>query len=153
MLDGIIKSFSLTQDDNNKKYDIYIRCRPDFMTSNHIWLNSIFNDILDKKYDMLIPSKSFERGSIAEEHSKKEYNDQLAIGNYKSMLCYCNTINNLSYLITKTKEFRAEHWLKAQLDEGGIKVKNEFIPLSLIRGTRVYSNRIWEGFDQDFSDE
>jgi hypothetical protein len=153
MLDGIVKCFTSTNP-NQQKYDLYMRCRPDFITDSKINIESIAKDILyDRKYDMVIPSKGIMKTKEANEHVSKEYNDQFAIGNYRSMVSYCNVSKNLSYLIDQTKEFKLERWLKKQLDDDGINVSTPYLPLALVRGTRIYSNRGFDNFDISFYDE
>ena len=153
MLDGIIKCFKLTSPDV-QKYDLYIRCRSDFYMESQIRLDSITRDIVvDKKYDMVIPSKGIMSSIDETDSAIDEYNDQLAIGNFKSMSAYCSTGYNLNYLINKTKKFKVEKWLKEQLDDKKIKVSTPYLPLVLIRGTRIYSNRGYNGFDHSFLDE
>ena len=139
MVDGIHKSFTLSKK-NDKIYDIYIRCRFDIFTDFFIDIQPIIRDILDKKYDMFIPTKDFYNINDIN-NSKNEYNDQFAIGNYKSTESYSNIINNLEYLLNATFSFKAERWLKSQLDQSSIKVFESIFPIHLARSLYIKSNR------------
>ena len=140
MLDGIQKSFYLSLS-NNKQYDIYIRCRPDIFTDSQLRTISIIGEILNGEHDIFIPSKNFKFGNFDYNKSQNQYNDQLAIGNFKGIEAYSNTLNNLEYLVSQTKELKAENWIKKQLDYHNIKVKSSPFPINLIRDLQVVSNR------------
>mgnify|MGYP003630636531 CR=1 FL=1 len=146
MLDGIQKSFQLSLLDHHQ-YDIYIRCRPDIFTDSSLKIHHIIEDILREKYDMFIPLKDFDPNTPEYNKSQNEYNDQLAIGNFKSTEVYSNTIDNLEYLLNQTKEWKCEYWLKKQLDSYDIKIKNESLPFSLARNVKLQSNRGQNLFD------
>ena len=40
-----------------------------------------------------------------------------------------------------------------QLDDDGIDVSTPYLPLALVRGARIYSNRGFDNFDISFYDE
>ena len=84
MFYSVKKSFDLI----NEPYDIYIRCRYDYFFEQKFYINNIIKNILDNKYDMFIPYINNDT-SI-----NNHFNDQLAIGNYKSFKCYSNIISN-----------------------------------------------------------
>jgi hypothetical protein len=149
MLDGIHKSFQLSFLDN-KHYNIYIRCRPDMFTNYKIEINPIIKDLLNGKYDIFIPSKNFNPNSPAFYETLDQYNDQFAIGNFKGIEVYSNTLNNLEFLLNQTEEWKAENWLKAQLDYNNIKVKNMYLPIHLSREVKVQSNRGQHIFDMQY---
>ena len=142
MLEGIQKSFQLSLLDNHS-YNIYIRCRPDIFTDFNSLAKTItiINDILKEKYDVFIPSGNFDINSFDYKESLNQYNDQLAIGNFKGIEAYSNTLNNLEYLVSQTKELKAEHWIKKQLDYHNIKVNLSSFPINLARNLNVFSNR------------
>jgi len=153
MLEGIVKSFELTSP-KTKEYDLYIRCRPDIITDTKISIDDFAKDIVfDKKYDILFPSKGILKDKSNNDARGTEYNDQFSIGNYKSMMEYCNMSKNMNFLINKTKEFKVEKWLKEQLDSRNIKVSTQYLPFHLARGTRIFSNRGGDNFDFGFTDD
>ena len=124
MYDGIKKCQDLAS--STKKYDLYIRCRPDIIFRNQISFNHIINDILiEKKYDMLIPDIYY--GDLDMD------DDKLAIGNPKSMESYTNILTNLTQLINQTDDLVSEKWVKQQLINNNIKVNKYWIGVDLIR--------------------
>ena len=149
MLDGIYKSFQLSLLDDNH-HDIYIRCRPDIFTNSKIEINSIIRDLLNEKYDIFIPSKNFDPDAPSFLQTINQYNDQFAISNFKGAEIYSNTLNNLEFLVNQTKEWKAEHWLKAQLDHNNIKVRSMDLPISLSREVKIQSNRGPHTFDMQY---
>ena len=149
MLDGIHKSFQLSLTDNTP-YDIYIRCRPDIFTSSKIEINSIIKELLNDEYDIFIPSKNLDPKSFPLNQNIQEYNDQFAISNFKGAKVYSNTFNNLEFLLNQTKEWKAESWLKTQLDVNNIRVKNMFLPIYLSREVKIRSNRGNGNFDMHY---
>ena len=148
MIDGINKCFYLTKN-NPDPYDIYIRCRPDLFTKSKIDIRPIISGILAEEYNMFIPLKDFSfNNSVDFNNSQKEYNDQFAIGDYKSMEVYANIINNLDYLLNTTLSFKAEKWLAEHLKQSNIKVNQFLLPFNLIRNVRINSNN----GDQEYLD-
>ena len=152
MIDGIYNSFNLTLAEPNP-YDIYVRCRFDVTTPLKFNFKNIINNILSKKYDLFIPSKIFTDYQDIETY-KPQYNDQLAIGNYKAMEIYSNMINNLPFLLNQTLSWKAENWLPKQLDVPNIKVKQYPLEYSLVRNVKISSNKfLSEPNDLSFLDE
>jgi len=139
MVDGIQKSFNLLP--THSPPDIVIRCRPDIFTDSKIDIGNIIHDIIKGDYDIFIHSKPINSNKVIKERFYKEYSDQFAIGNYSSMAYYSNMFNNLNFLLNDTKEWRAEAWLKSQLDYYKIKVNSYYIPFNLIRRVNIASNR------------
>lgn len=150
MVDGIHKCFNLI--DPNDPPDIVIRCRPDIYTDSKLPIYNIIQDILQSKYDIFIPSKEFQ--SVNSNHIKtidKEFNDQIAIGNFQSMFYYSNMVNNLNFLINDSKEWKGERWLKSQLNYYNFKVNTFNLPINLVRKINIESSRE-NGIDTLFLD-
>lgn len=152
MLEGIYESFKLSTQ-NYSPYDIYIRLRPDIMTDHNLNLSSIIINILNQKYDLFIPSKSFDPKKKDYKNSSIEYNDQLAIGNFKSMEIYSNMIFYVRELLTKTEKWNAEKWLKVYLENSDIKINSHWLPFYLVRGIQAYTNRDFPQQDLIFLDQ
>ena len=150
MIDGIQKCFNLLP--TQSPPDIVIRCRPDIITDSKIDIHNIIHDIIKGDYDIFIPSKPITGNRVIKERFYKEYNDQLAIGNYSSMFHYSNLLNNLNFLLNDTKEWRAEAWLKSQLDYYKIKVSSYYMPFHLIRKVDIVSNRGPKTYDIKYLD-
>ncbi len=141
MFDSMEKVFKLAQ--NYDKYDIYIRCRYDIFPQNKIYINSIIDKIIEKKFDLFIPEKL---KSISSK-TNIEYNDQFSIGNFKGMQKYTNILQNLENLINITKEWRGEKWLYTHLNNSDIKILKQYIPLSLIREVTIGTNEFIPDFN------
>ena len=145
MLEGIYKSFKLIPSENPP--DIVIRCCFDIFTDSRIFIDNIIRNILNKKYDIFIPSKISPKKGLIRDSLEIELNDQLAIGNYKSMFYYSDMINNLNFLVNDTQEWKVECWLKSQLNYYKVKVNSYYIPFHLVRSTQVQLNR--GGYSKD----
>mgnify|MGYP006073024919 CR=1 FL=1 len=130
MLTSIKQSFDLVK----QPYDIYIRSRFDLIFTNKFFIRPIVEDILNGKYDMFIPLKyPWPSDGI-------EYNDQLAIGNYKSMNIYSNTVTNLQHLLNITEAWGPEIFLRQQLNDNNIKINEFFINHRIVRKSDVIVN-------------
>ena len=68
------------------------------------------------------------------------------------MFHYSNLLNNLNFLLNDTKEWRAEAWLKSQLDYYKIKVSSYYMPFHLIRKVDIVSNRGPKTYDIKYLD-
>mgnify|MGYP007113563026 FL=1 len=80
---SIKKCFDLIEGE----YDVVIRTRFDLLLQPKFDIESILNDLSNKKYDIYIPTEEFNMGG---------YNDQLAIGTYDAMKIYSDTFLNLN---------------------------------------------------------
>jgi hypothetical protein len=130
MFDNIKNCFNLIQE----PYDVYIRIRYDIYFKSKYFLEHTLFDILNGKYDMFIPQQYPNR------IVPNEYNDQIAIGNYKSMNLYSDIINQIPNLIKKTKSFNTQIWLKQWLDDNNIKINESHIDYRLIRQCNIITN-------------
>ena len=130
MLQSINKCFNLIQE----PYDIYVRSRYDIIYKSNFYIEHVLLDIINKKYDIFIPHQ------YPNFRIKDEYNDQLAIGNLKSMTLYSNIINNISQLIKSTQSLNVQSWLKYYLDINNIKVNESYVDYRLIRQCNIRTN-------------
>ena len=130
MFRGINKCFNLI----TESYDVYIRLRPDIIFNSKFFLESILYDILENKYDIFVP---YEHPSI---FKKEEYNDQFAIGNFKSLKTYSELFNNMPLLVQKTNSLNTQVWLKYWLDSNNMKVNRSYIDYKLIRQSNIITN-------------
>lgn len=105
---GVEKCFKLVPKDEN---GIYIRCRPDLKIHNFnpAWLDLIKPDaiIIPKEHDFTC--------------------DKFAVGDYHTMMKYCNFINN----ITKCGNGNSEEKLKHYLKQCGITVHKKDMGIQL----------------------
>ena len=130
MFDNIKNCFNLIKE----PYDVYIRIRYDIYFRSKYFLEHTLFDILNNKYDMLIPQQ------YPDNIVFNEYNDQIAIGNYKSMSLYSDIINQIPNLIKKTKSVNSQIWLKQWLNDNNIKVNESYIDYRLIRQCNIITN-------------
>ena len=130
MYDNIKNCFNLIKE----PYDVYIRIRYDIYFRSKYFLEHTLFDILNNKYDMLIPQQ------YPNKNVPNEYNDQISIGNYKSMSLYSNIINQIPNLIKKTKSINSQIWLKQWLNDNNIKVNESYIDYRLIRQCNIITN-------------
>ena len=133
MFSSIKKSFDLIK----TSYDIYIRSRYDIMFKSKFSLPHILFEILDSKYDTFIPHQ-YEYKTL-----KNEYNDQIAVCNYKSMKIYSSLISNISDIIKQTKSLNSQEWLKYWLDINNIKTQQQFLDWGLIRQSNITTSNIY----------
>jgi len=132
MILGINKCFNLI--DNPNEYDIIIRSRLDLIFRFKFFSYKIFYSILNKDYDLFIPSGSFN------DHIDKIYMDQLAIGNPLSMEYYSNLIYNIDQTLTEVKKFHPESWYYNYLNSNkNLKIYQDFVFHNLIRKSSVSS--------------
>jgi hypothetical protein len=130
MLQSINKCFNLIQE----TYDIYIRSRYDIIYTSNFHIEHILLDIVNKKYDIFIPHQ------YPNFRVKNEYNDQLAIGNLKSMTLYSDMISNIPQLVKSTESLNVQSWLKYYLDINNIKVNQSYLDYRLIRQCNITTN-------------
>jgi len=121
---GIDKCFELTSE---VKYDYYIRCRPDIMFHSRLDLNYIISSLEDENKDIWIPH------SYDNSYWKHIINDQLAVGNFKAIKAYSNTVYNLKELVDQVKSYYPEELLLTQLKNNNIKIKYGYTHYSLLR--------------------
>ena len=124
MYDGIKKCFDMSNQQGS--YDFYIRCRPDVLFPNSFSLDHILYDIFTlTKYNMFIPS-IFPANRDMDD-------DKFAIGDFNSMKCYSNILDNLEFLINSTDDLVSEKWLQFQLVHNSIKTQKHSISIDLLR--------------------
>jgi hypothetical protein len=129
---GINKSISLVDD----TYDILIRIRPDMYLNKKLDFDKIISDIGSNKYDIQIPSPQYNFGG---------YNDQIAIGNYKSMKIYGDFINHIESVSNENNFWHSETLLKKYLDKLNIKVNQIDYEYKLLRDVTLrLSSTIFE---------
>ena len=131
MFYSIQKSFNLIQE----TYDVYVRMRYDTIFKSKFFINSILNEILENKYDIFIPQNHLTQTI------QSEYNDQFAMGNYKSSKIYSNTFANISDLILRTQSLNSQKWLKYWLDNNSLKVNQSYLDLFLARQCNIRTNK------------
>lgn len=124
MFFSIKKCFDLVDDD----YDIVIRCRFDLFLQDKIDFYKIVKGIIEKKYDMFIPGRAFNVGG---------YNDQLAIGNYKSMQIYSDCIFQLNSLAFKLGRWHPESFLGEHIKSNNIIVEQDDYDYRIVRNVNV----------------
>jgi len=120
---GIHRCFNLIEGD----YDYYIRCRPDLMFETRLDLDYIINHLKSNKKDIWVPH------SYDIPNWETLANDQLAIGTYKAMKIYSETIIHLPELINQTKTFYPEVLLKKHLDNNNLQLDYGPSNLRLVR--------------------
>ena len=134
MVSSIQNCFNLIEE----SYDIYIRCRYDLIFNSKFEIYNIINDILSQKYDMFTPQKSSQRFNMFWKNF--ELNDQLAIGNFKSMKSYSSIKSNITNLLKLTQKWSPESWLRKQLEIDKIKLNEYFVDYSLVRQSKATLN-------------
>jgi hypothetical protein len=95
---SIKKCFDLIDDE----YDVVIRARFDLLLQPKFDIESILNDLKNKKYDIYIPNEEFNMGG---------YNDQLAIGTFEAMKIYSDTFFNLNKFAAELNRWHPETFL------------------------------------------
>lgn len=124
MFSSLKRCFDLVEPD----YNIVIRCRFDLLLQDKINLPVIVNNIIENKYDMFIPGTSFNMGG---------YNDQLAIGNYKSMKIYSDCISQVNFLANKIKRWHPESLLGEHLKSNDIIIEQDDYDYRITRNVNV----------------
>jgi hypothetical protein len=130
MFKGIQECFNLIKE----PYDIYIRARYDIMFRSKFFLEHTIEDIIMGKYDMFIPHQ------YANRKIPEEYNDQFAVGNYKSFSIYSQIINQIHNLLEKSDSLNSQIWIKHWLDQNKIKINQSYIDMRLIRQCNITTN-------------
>mgnify|MGYP003642649379 CR=1 FL=1 len=132
MVLGINKCFNLI--DNPEEYNIIIRSRLDIIVRNKFFTHSIINSILHSKFNLFIPSGSFN------DNLDKIYIDQVAIGNPFSIRYYSDLIHNIDQTLTEVKNFHPESWYYNYLNSNkSLKIYQDFMFLNLIRKSFITS--------------
>ena len=121
---SIKKCFDLIEDD----YDVVIRARFDLLLQPKFDIESILNNLQDKKYDIYIPNEEFNMGG---------YNDQLAIGTLNAMKIYSDTFFNLNEFAQQLKRWHPETFLGKQLNDNNIKIHQTHWDYRLVRNVNV----------------
>lgn len=137
MYSSIKSCFDLIEED----YDYYIRCRLDLLFEKKVDLLQILTYLsFNPNIDILISPKRNQFGDNL-------IDDQLAIGNKKSMVPYFNLIDNLSNLINQTNSVHPEVLLATQL--GNSKVN--FMPYNFTH--KIIHNSVVESTLKNFKNE
>jgi hypothetical protein len=110
------------------EYDAVIRTRFDLLLQPKFDIESILNDLSNKKYDIYIPTEEFNMGG---------YNDQLAIGTYDAMKIYSDTFLNLNKFAHELGRWHPETFLGKQLKDNNIKVHQTNWDYRLVRNVNV----------------
>jgi hypothetical protein len=121
---SIKKCFDLIEDE----YDVVIRARFDLLLQPKFNIESILTDLINKKYDIYIPTEEFNMGG---------YNDQLAIGTYSAMKIYSDTFLNLNIFAHELGRWHPETFLGKQLKDNNIKVYQTNWDYRLVRNVNV----------------
>jgi len=137
MYSSINRCFNLIEEE----YDYYIRCRLDLLVEKKIDLFQILIYLYhNPNIDMLVSPKGYKSGLNL-------IDDQLAIGNKKSMIPYFNLINNIDKLINQTNSIHPEILLKTQLDN----YKINSIPYNFTH--KIIHNSVIESTLKNFKNE
>jgi len=112
----------------DSEYDVIIRARFDLLLQPKFDIESIINDLSNKKYDIYIPTEEFNMGG---------YNDQLAIGTYDAMKIYSDTFLNLNIFAHELGRWHPETFLGKQLKDNNIKVHQTNWDYRLVRNVNV----------------
>jgi hypothetical protein len=139
MWDGINKSLGLAFN-NEVKYDIYIRCRPDIIFRNRFFIDQILIDIINKKYDLFIPYSSPNSYSLIK--------DQIAIGNYKSLYQYFNISPNLFSLYDQHQTLLPEQLLENIIKDNNIKINGFYIHEDLLRSVIIRTDKQYPNYNE-----
>ena len=121
---SIKKCFDLIDDE----YDIIIRARFDLLLQPKLDIESILTDLINKKYDIYIPTKEFNMGG---------FNDQLAIGTSEAMKIYSDTFFNLNKFAHELGRWHPETFLGKQLNDNNIKIYQTHWDYRLVRNVNV----------------
>jgi hypothetical protein len=113
-------------------YDIVIRSRFDLLLQPKFDIQSILNDLINKKYDIYIPNEEFNMGG---------YNDQLAIGTYDAMKIYSDTFFNLNEFAHELGRWHPETFLGKQLKDNNIKIHQTHWDYRIVKN--VYVDTHW----------
>ena len=108
-----MKAFELIEqhsNENNIKYDLVVKFRPDIMNDN---LPDLFLTEIGEVY-------------TPKEHSFgwPDINDMIAFGDFNSMKVYSTLYNHIDEYIDKQVLFHPETMLRYHLDDKGISIKN-----------------------------
>tara|TARA_R110000796_G_scaffold112951_1_gene224642 strand:+ start:114 stop:860 length:747 start_codon:yes stop_codon:yes gene_type:complete len=137
MYSSINRCFNLFQ---NKNYDIIIRCRLDIIFYQPLLINHILFDILNQKYDLFIPH------IYNDIIGTQEVDDQLAIGNPKSMLYYGDLLYNLGNLVETTQSINSHKLLFEYLNQSDYKINLSYINHDIIRQSNIIKTKPYHNF-------
>ena len=121
---GVKKVIEMVDD----SYDFIIRIRPDLYLNNKLNLDTIFDDLNNKKYDLQIPNKRQNHDGI---------NDQIAIGRFKEMKYYSSVLDNINIIVNTTKYWHPESILNIFLKGMAFKVNQLDYEYGLVRNVDV----------------
>lgn len=124
---SIKRSFDLIPDD----YDYIIRCRFDVIIQQKFNLKKILTDLQNNLYDVFIPDSVFNFGG---------YQDRIAIGTYKAMKVYSDTVTNMNNMAIELGRWHPETFLGVQLDTNSIRVYQQDIDHRLVRDVSIATN-------------
>lgn len=117
--------------ENNIKYDIIFRLRPDIIYTKPIDINIILNAKYDNKLYMPIWHKKYENVTC-------QMMDHFSFGNYQTMSIYMNTYNVINNVITqKNYPHTAEGFLYYNLKLNNIIIERFNINYSVIRPNNI----------------
>jgi hypothetical protein len=129
MYSSIKECFSLI----DKKYDLYIRCRPDLFLEGKINLVNLL-PLFKSGIDIITGTK------YNPNLNQFLIDDQLAICNYKGFEIYSNTILNIEELISQSQSLSPEVLLETHLNNNNVKLYNYFFNHHLIKGSNIFSS-------------
>ena len=121
---GINRAISMV----DETYDIIVRLRPDMYLNSKLDLDTILSNIGVNQYDIQIPSPQYNFGG---------YNDQIAIGNYKSMKLYGDFVNQIQNISNENQYWHSETLLKKYLDKLNIRVSQIEYEYKLVRDVTI----------------
>ena len=126
------KCFNLIED----KYDLYIKIRFDSYIPLSIDFSSYIKDILNNKFDILIPKGDNEIKHWEDMKIFKGYNDRIAIGNYKSFELYSNTIYKLPEIVSNISRWFSHEILFYSLNTNNTKIFTPSLSTGILRSSK-----------------
>ena len=121
---GVKKVIEMVDD----SYDFIIRIRPDLYLNTKLHLDTIFDDLNNKKYDLQIPNSRQNHNGM---------NDQIAIGKFKQMKYYSSLIDNVNVISNSIKYWHPETILDVFLKTLGVSVNQLHYEYGIVRNVNV----------------
>jgi hypothetical protein len=121
---GVKKVIEMVDD----SYDFIIRIRPDLYLNTKLHLDTIFDDLNNKKYDLQIPNSRQNHTGM---------NDQIAIGKFKQMKYYSALIDNVNVISNSIKYWHPETILDVFLKTLGVSVNQLHYEYGIVRNVNV----------------
>jgi hypothetical protein len=121
---GVKKVIEMVDD----SYDFIIRIRPDLYLNTKLHLDTIFDDLNNKKYDLQIPNSRQNHTGM---------NDQIAIGKIKQMKYYSALIDNVNVISNSIKYWHPETILDVFLKTLGVSVNQLHYEYGIVRNVNV----------------